>query len=148
MLAYCVRENAPYIVPLVETLEDSDAIYLVTRAFEGRDLLRCMEESGLKELPEEVAKNIFLRVAMSLRFLHERNILHGNVSRQNILMSNKNVATGKAFLGGFGSAVQLSAASDTVIFPRQLRRDKCAPEIAKGMPAGLSSDIWDLGLLL
>lgn len=92
-----------------------------------------------ERLPLEVAYRLVLDVAQGLRHSHERQILHRDVKPANVF-----VQAGRAKLGDFGTGTYLGA-------PRAAGRVGTAfymaPEIFRGEPATVSSDVYSLGIL-
>lgn len=94
-------------------------------------------------LPLETAYRLVLDVAQGLRHSHERQILHRDVKPANVFMQG-----GRAKLGDFGTGTYLGhpfgapTASERVGTAFYM-----APEIFRGEPATIQSDLYSLGIL-
>ena len=85
-------------------------------------------------------------MALGLKGLHERNIIHRDIKIENIFMSDLSVGS-KVRLGDLGSAVQLPSADAKTKF-RIGTPGYIAPEIILGVEYDSKVDVWSLGCLL
>lgn len=102
-----------------------------------------MNEQELKSMTHQIAKG--------LQYLHQQNIVHGDLKPTNILVREgvfvKNIdKTGKK-LGDFGFSTKLNNREDrkvkacgTPVF--------MAPEIVNRQPYGMEVDCWSFGICL
>jgi serine/threonine protein kinase len=94
-------------------------------------------------LPLETAYRLVLDVAQGLRHSHERQILHRDVKPANVFTQG-----GRAKLGDFGTGAYLS---DVFGAPQPSGKVGTAfymaPEIFRGEPATVKSDLYSLGIL-
>jgi len=96
-----------------------------------------------KAFPEEQVINWFLQMALALKHIHSRRILHRDLKTQNIFLTSK----GDVKIGDFGIARILQHTYDLVKTaigtPYYL-----SPEICQEKPYNQKSDIWSLGCIL
>jgi NIMA (never in mitosis gene a)-related kinase len=96
-----------------------------------------------KLFPEEQVINWFLQMALALKHIHSRRILHRDLKTQNIFLTSK----GDVKIGDFGIARILQHTYDLVKTaigtPYYL-----SPEICQEKPYNQKSDIWSLGCIL
>ncbi|KAI6182110.1 Protein kinase domain-containing protein [Aphelenchoides bicaudatus] len=110
---------------------------------EGGSLHNLVVEQQGKFLPEKLIIYYFAQLAMALRFIHSKRILHRDLKTPNILMNRKKTIV---MLGDFGISKQLSTitqASSLVGTPNYL-----SPEICEGQKYGPKADMWALGCVL
>jgi len=110
---------------------------------DGGDLLQKIKNTHGKYLPEKMILDWFTQIALAIKHIHDRKIIHRDLKSQNIFLTSKNFVQ----LGDFGIAKVLSHTMDkanTVVgTPYYL-----SPEIIEGKPYSFSSDIWSLGVIL
>jgi len=96
-----------------------------------------------KLFSEEQAITWFLQMALALKHIHSRHILHRDLKTQNIFLTAK----GEVKIGDFGIARILQHTYDLVKTaigtPYYL-----SPEICQEKPYNQKSDIWSLGCIL
>lgn len=96
-----------------------------------------------KLFPEEQIVTWFLQMALALKHIHTRRILHRDLKTQNIFLTSKN----EVKIGDFGIARILQHTYDLVKTaigtPYYL-----SPEICQEKPYNQKSDIWSLGCIL
>ena len=103
------RENCENILEVIETFEDDESYYVVTKLMAAGDLFNYICLQPTQPLEEDLTKKIIRQVATGVQELHSRNIIHRDIKIENILMSdNSDNATLK--IGDLGSAVKLESA--------------------------------------
>lgn len=142
----CHNLDVPNVLELIESFEDDENYYVVTRFLEGGALLDYIVSEQGDTRDEKLIRSIMLQVAVGLKGLHDLNIFHRDIKLENILVSDKS-RNAKVFLADFGSAVQLRNKSDTVNF-RIGTAGFMPPELLYAEPYGLPGDIWSLGCIL
>lgn len=108
------------------------------------DLFECIEQHD--SLSEEIAKKVFRQVALAVRHLHSRGVVHRDIKDENIVVDdNFNVR-----LIDFGSATVEPRGNQNHLFDRFYGTIQyAAPEILRGEKyCGRPTDIWALGVLL
>ena len=101
-----VSGNCPNVIELVESFEDENSYYCVTRYMAGGDLYKYITTQPNQPLLEAEAKIIIKQVATGLQALHRRNIIHRDIKLDNILVASKMEET-KVYIGDLGSAIKL-----------------------------------------
>lgn len=114
--------------------------YLVAQLIDGPDLDAWIA-SRKPSLGERIG--VFRDVADALVYAHSRLIVHGDVKPANVMIGSD----GHAYLIDFGIA-RILGLSESRDQPRLLTLAFAAPEMLEGETAGISSDVFALGLLL
>lgn len=96
----------------------------------------------LNRVPQSAADKSCMRAAFgcltaALKYLHENEVLHGDIRPQNVLIKGQEVLLSDFSMSTFGSDLDLEPS------PRTLRY--CAPEVVSRLRADMSSDMWSLG---
>lgn len=89
----------PNIVSVTDFFQANRTAYLVMHYIEGITLRSYLSRSGEK-LPFDATMNIMIPVMDALRAIHNANLLHRDISPENIIISN----TGRIILIDFGAA--------------------------------------------
>lgn len=122
--------------------------------FQGKDNLMVMEFINGKSLAEIMAKvnrglqidmatYIIYRVSMGLDYAHKEEIVHRDISPQNILISYE----GEVKLSDFGIAKALSEPAISQFGGIKGKYSYLSPEEALGHPCTAQSDIYSLGII-
>ena len=93
-----LRSN-PIVVDILDYFTENNTAYLVMEYLSGQDLRKMARSSGGKIDPE-FAKTIFVTIASSLMEVHRMNILHRDLSPENIIVTDD----GRIKLIDFGAA--------------------------------------------
>lgn len=91
--------NDPIVVDILGYFEQNNTAYLVMEYLDGQDLRKQARSSGGK-LDPDFAKMVFLTVASSLMEIHKKEILHRDLSPENIIVTKN----GNIKLIDFGAA--------------------------------------------
>lgn len=121
---YSVARHGPYCYIAMEYVEGVSADVMVTR--EG-------------PFPAERATAVILQLAAALELAHASGIIHRDVKPGNILIKND----GTVKLGDFGMAVSALREAPTRV--RAGTPHYFAPEIWRGEPASIATDLYALG---
>lgn len=92
-------KNDPIVVDILDFFQENNTAYLVMEFLDGQDLRKKARAQGGK-LDPEFAKTVFVTVASSLMEIHKLNILHRDLSPENIIVTKD----GKIKLIDFGAA--------------------------------------------
>lgn len=130
------------VVKLLDTIETEKYILLVMENVLGGDLLTFIKKRN--KLPEKTAKFIFKQLLQSLKYIHNKNIVHRDIKLDNILIDlNNNIK-----LCDFGVGKYISD-------NHELLYDQCgtpayiAPEVVAGEGyEGFPVDLWSSGVVL
>ncbi|XP_041650228.1 serine/threonine-protein kinase nekl-2-like [Cheilinus undulatus] len=132
----------PHIMDIQESLKDEDLnLYSVVLQYcEGGSLTDKIKE---KKLEEWEALSWIVEVCMALRAIHEKLLIHGDLTPQNIFITE----FGKLYLGGFwknkGSLKNTAAGT-----ARNEAVNYQAPEVFLNTIYNTKSEIWSLGCIL
>jgi NIMA (never in mitosis gene a)-related kinase 1/4/5 len=134
----------PNIVAYHGSFEEDGKLYIVMDYADGGDLsmrINSAKTSGL--LTEDEIMYYFMQLALSMKHIHDKNILHRDLKTQNIFLTKEGVVK----LGDFGISKVLNSetemASTVIGTPYYL-----SPELCEDMPYNHKSDIWALGCVL
>jgi eukaryotic-like serine/threonine-protein kinase len=134
------RLSHPNVVLFIEKIGDDTDPQLVLELLEGQTL-RALLEARVR-LPFDVAGRIGYDLAEALAHLHEHGVVHGDLSPDNVFVTDAGVVK----LIDFGSARSLessAAPAGTFATPGYV-----APERLLGEPGDAKSDLFSLGVLL
>jgi serine/threonine protein kinase len=92
----------PQIPTLFAYFEDNGFLYLVQQFIKGDNLLDELAQKG--KYKETQIRELLLDLLPSLKFIHERNIIHRDIKPQNIM---RRASDGKLVLIDFGASKQL-----------------------------------------
>jgi serine/threonine-protein kinase len=131
----------PHLVPIIEAAEADGRHYLAVDYVPGGSLGDRIAELNRLELTELV--RVIAEVAGGLDALHGAGIVHRDIKPQNILFA----ADGTAMLTDFGLAK--GPAYTVLTKPGQVMGtlDYLAPELIRGEPATILTDVYALGCL-
>lgn len=76
----------PHIIKIYEFFQDSNFYYLINEFAELGDLSNIIEDE--KYLDEKTVKIIMRQLLSSVAYLHSKNIIHGDLKLENILIDN------------------------------------------------------------
>ncbi|KAM3851025.1 LOW QUALITY PROTEIN: serine/threonine-protein kinase Nek5 [Vipera latastei] len=134
----------PNIVAFYTSLQEKNNLYIMMEYCNGGDLMKRINMQRGVLFDEDKILGWFVQIALGLKHIHDRKILHRDIKTQNIFLSN-NGKTAK--LGDFGIARMLNNtmdfASTCVGTPYYL-----SPEICENKPYNNKTDIWSLGCVL
>ncbi len=89
----------PIVVDILDYFTQNNTAYLVMEYLDGQDLRKMARVSGGK-LDPDFAKMVFVTIASSLMEIHRKNILHRDLSPENIIVTSN----GRIKLIDFGAA--------------------------------------------
>jgi serine/threonine protein kinase len=133
----------PYIIRLVDVLEDDKHFYIVLELLEGRDLFEFMNRNFMNE---SRGKRIMYAVLRAVKYLHTFGIVHRDLKLENLMMTTKDPNQALPKIIDFGLA--------KVFLPWERSQDKfgtiayCPPEILLGNEHWSAADIWSLGVCM
>ena len=135
------RLNHPNIVTIYDVGITDDIVYITTEFIDGRSL-REMLRSGTRPLPARAAE-IAAQIADGLDFVHERGLVHRNISPDTVMV----LRNGLVKITDFGIA-RPSRGSHTMIADLVASPRYTSPEQVTGEKVDERSDIFSLGAVL
>ena len=149
--------NHPNIIKFIEKHEDSNNIYIVEEFYNGVDLFQALkryQNGNDKGFPEEIVQYIMKEIIEGVKYLHNKRIIHRQLSLDNIMINyeneddlkNNNIMKGKIKIIDFsiasylkkGELSNLLAGIRTYMSPIMFVKDKDIEYDEK-------EDIWNLG---
>ncbi|MFF4607565.1 protein kinase [Streptomyces sp. NPDC001339] len=144
---YAARVHHPNIVGVFDILDEGDTCWIVMEYVPSRSLAQLMAERG--PLPPEEAGSIVGQIADALATSHEDGVVHGDVTPENILVTDKGIARLTDF--GIARALWSEVTQDSLHTTTGAVRGKpryLAPEAAKGQAPDKKADVFSLGASL
>lgn len=135
----------PYIVSYHQSFIEAGTLCILMDYAENGDLSNLIQNTRRcgHQLPEHQVLKWLTQIALAIKYMHDKHILHRDLKSQNIFLT----AQRRAQVGDFGIARVLestSAFAQTKIgTPYYL-----SPEICQDRPYSYASDIWALGCIL
>ena len=133
----------PYIVDYVESFQERGCLFIVMGYADGGDLAQKIEKAGRKLFSEDEILHDFIEIALGIKYIHDRKILHRDLKGQNVFL----MKDGTVKLGDFGIARVLEhtfqVCKTQIGTPYYL-----SPEICQGKNYNMKTDIWSLGCIL
>lgn len=132
----------PNIVGVHQVFEDNETAYMVLDYVEGRDLLDILEDGGHELTPPQI-KGILKDVLGAVKFIHEQDILHRDISPDNILLDGDL----RPVLIDFGAAREEATKQSRVLSALRVVKDGYSPQefYVQGSEQSPSSDLYALG---
>ncbi len=131
----------PNIVGVHEVFEENQTAYMVLDFVEGRDLLDTLDDPdhGLTGLQ---VQGILRDVLGAVQYIHDRGILHRDISPDNILLD----ADMRPVLIDFGAAREEASKQTRVLSALRVVKDGYSPQefYVQGSPQTPSSDLYAL----
>ena len=133
----------PYIVKYIESFQERGNLFIVMEFADGGDLSQKIENQGTTYFEEEEIMQTFIQMALAIKYIHDKKILHRDLKGQNIFL----MKDGTVKLGDFGIARVLEYSQQfcntQIGTPYYL-----SPEICQGKNYNSKTDIWSLGCIL
>ena len=141
--------NTRFILKIIDTKIDNKQLNIVTEYFEGETLQKFLENEQKKErkfLKEEIIWKIFIQLCFALYHIHNKNIIHRNISSNNILIDMKYNIKLTNFKKGYTLKSENDLCNEFDIIDNN--KNIKAPEIILKEGYNTKFDIWYLGVLL
>ena len=131
----------PYIVGVHQIFKDNHTAYMALDFIDGRDLLHVIEEEPDRLDPEQI-KRILLKVLDAVAYMHDHDILHRDISPDNILLEDD----GSPVLIDFGAARESASRVSRVLSKVLTVKDGYSPQefYLEGSEQAYSSDLYAL----
>ncbi|MCK0097257.1 serine/threonine protein kinase [Yoonia sp. F2084L] len=132
----------PNIVGVHRIFEDNETAYMVLDLIQGRDLLGIINDEREKLAPDQV-KEILIKLLDAVDLVHKRDLLHRDISPDNILLDK----WGSPVLIDFGAAREEASRETRAISSVLVVKDGYSPQefYFAGGKQGPSSDLYALG---
>lgn len=131
----------PNIVGVHQVFEDNDTAYMALDFVDGRDLLDIIEDPEHTLTPSQI-KVILKEVLGAVGFIHDQNILHRDISPDNILINESY----HPVLIDFGAAREEATKQSRVLSALRVVKDGYSPQefYIAGSEQSPSSDLYAL----
>lgn len=133
------RLSHPHIVPIYDVGEAAGHVWFTMAFVDGESLATVLTRRGT--LPAATVERLLREVGWALANAHRRDVLHRDVSLDNILIER---STGRALLADFGIAARIEGGSAGPLIGTPAYM---APELVHGEPASPRSDLYALGIV-
>lgn len=132
----------PNIVGVHRIFEDNQTAYMVLDLIHGRDLLSIIKDKN-DPLPPDQIKEILIKVLDAVDLVHQNDLLHRDISPDNILLDK----WGNPFLIDFGAAREEASRETRAVSSVLVVKDGYSPQefYFAGGKQGPSSDLYALG---
>ena len=134
--------NHPNVVGVHQVFEDNQTAYMALDLIEGQDLLSLIEEENQKVEPQQVVE-ILLKILDAVALIHSQDMLHRDISPDNILLDKSN----NPVLIDFGAAREEASKKSRALSSVLVVKDGYSPQefYFGGSKQGPFSDIYALG---
>lgn len=136
------RLSHPNIVNVYDVGEEDNIYYIVMEYIDGCNLKEIIKERGTLKIKEAI--DIGIQICEGIQHAHDNDIVHRDVKPHNILVTKK----GRVKVTDFGIARATSASTVTQTGTIVGSVHYISPEQAKGEMVGVSSDIYQVGIVL
>ena len=143
--------NHPHIAAIYDLGEEDDCAYIVMEYVEGLPLADLIPEGGM---PFEQVKRYAAQISDALDFAHQQGVIHGDLKGSNIVVTSEGNI--KLLDFGLGRRIPRNGMAEVTNSHLPLAEGGTtagtlpylAPEVLRGDPTSLPSDVWALGVLL
>ncbi|EAY15505.1 CAMK family protein kinase [Trichomonas vaginalis G3] len=133
----------PNIVRYIESFNESGFLYIIMEYADGGDLSQKIEKNGRKSFSEDEVLRIFTQLALAIKYIHDRKILHRDLKGQNVFL----MKDGSVKLGDFGIAKVLDHTMQ--FYNTQIGTPYyLSPEMCQGKNYNSKTDIWSFGCIM
>ena len=134
--------NHPNIVGVHQVFEDNDTAYMALDFVEGRDMLDTLDDPEARMSADQI-KTMLKDVLGAVSFIHDQDILHRDISPDNILID----PSGRPVLIDFGAAREEATKQSRVLSALSVVKDGYSPQefYIAGSEQNASSDLYALG---
>lgn len=80
--------NHPFVVRLVNTYQDNEALYMLLPLVQGGELFALLHQVKNGSLPEQEAQFYAATILEGLTYMHKRNILYRDLKPENVLIDS------------------------------------------------------------
>ena len=143
--AMTLCQGSPNVIKFIEEFSMQDKVYIITKFYQGGDLISYMDNEGMTKLSEDGARKIVVQIAQGLSDIHKAGICHRDIKHLNIFISNSG-ASPVVKIGDFGHSARLN--TNEAIKKLAGTIGFMAPEVVLDEPSDFKSDVWSLGIIL
>ncbi len=131
----------PNIVGVHQVFEDNDTAYMAIDYIDGRDMLDIIEDESITFTPEQVV-GYLRKMLEAVAFIHKSNVLHRDISPDNILLNSE----GEPILIDFGAAREQASKASRALSALRVVKDGYSPQefYITGSTQSPSSDLYAL----
>ncbi|MEM9709585.1 MAG: protein kinase [Pseudomonadota bacterium] len=131
----------PNIVGIHQVFQDNGTAYMALDFVRGKDMLDVIEE-GLDALPPYEVKRILVKVLDAITYIHANDVLHRDISPDNILLASGN----EPVLIDFGAAREEATRKTRALSAIHVVKDGYSPNefYLAGNQQNASSDLYSL----
>jgi serine/threonine protein phosphatase PrpC len=136
--------SSPHLLKIHPAAPSRRHLYHVTEYFDGKTLQQWMLDNPQPDF--EAVRSIISQIAIGLRALHRRDILHLDLKPGNVMID----AAGLVKIIDFGSSRAAAWSDEGCAAVREIpagTADYSAPEHLSGLPPTNRSDIYSLGVI-
>ena len=135
--------HSPFIISYEESFRDGNFFYIVMEYADAGDLSQKIQMRGNKLFTEDEVLKDFIQLALAIKHIHDRKILHRDLKAQNVFI----MRDGTIKLGDFGIAKVMDHSFQ--LCKTQIGSPYyISPEICEGKGYNSKTDIWSLGCIL
>lgn len=128
---------------MIHSWVENDFTYLLFEYIEGKDMYDFLASNQFTPLNENDAKELFRQLAKSVKYVHKRGFVHGDLKLENIMITKE----GKLKLIDFGFSSEKSC--KTLLSCYQGSLEYLSPEILQRVPyIGCKAEVWSIGVIL
>jgi len=132
----------PNIVEFIESIEDSETVYIVMELIKGSDLYEITETLG--SVRPGVTGAMLGQLVSAVFYLHSNGIAHHDIKPENIVVDYFSYCVKLADFGSAKKVKEISGSCGTIPY--------MAPEVLQTLkgtrtPVELSMDIWSIGVV-
>ena len=139
------RLDHPSVVGVHQVFEDNETAYMALDLIDGKDLLEIIESGTPKLTPDEITK-LTLKLLDAISHVHARDLLHRDISPDNILVDH----AGHPVLIDFGAAREEASRKSRILSSVLVVKDGYSPQefYVAGSQQSPSSDLYALAATL
>ena len=139
----------PHIMKVVDVMETTSNIFIITDLCRGRELFDNIAERG--HFTEADAADVVRRLASALEYMHRRGVAHRDLKPENVMFSDadENMDSLKIIDFGFSRSFlsddsrEVKKSMNTMLGSRGY----VAPEVTSGHAYTQAVDLWSLGIV-
>jgi Protein kinase domain len=135
----------PNIVSVHNVFEDNGTAYMALDYIDGLDLQQVIDGEGERPAPDQIV-DITGKLIRAVGFIHENDMLHRDISPDNVLITR----TGEPILIDFGAARDKASQTNRAMSALRVVKDGYSPQefYIAGSEQGPWSDLYALGATL